>query len=393
MSDLHAEASFAPALAASAPPQPSLGVASWLDYSNRSRPEIDPMRSLIRLVSERNVTADYLIVAGDICDKANGAALDLAWSELEELRSALNAKYTVATAGNHDLDSRYRSSTYDPKAQLLGLKPQFPLVDQQASAMFWGYGVAEFIDGETRFVLINSCAFHGGSQNEMNYGRMSPDMLQRLKTLASDSAKYDVNILLCHHHPYPFPDGSGASDDRIVGGEELLSILDLAETPWLVIHGHRHFSRVAYATGSSSSPAILAAASMSARIAPNMHRIARNQTHLITLTGSKTRAQLDGSLRNWTYVPQVGWDDADGLGGLPNHCGFGYRGSVSDLADSVVEKVIAEGGPISRERLSGAIPQLQYLTPNDLEKLRTRAESLNVKFVPAGASWSEVTVQ
>ena len=92
VSDLHAiDSRFTHGLSATAPTSSSPGLASWLDYADRAELHRDPMHSLLALVGERHVRADYLVVGGDICDRANGAALEFAWAELEQLRMALGA--------------------------------------------------------------------------------------------------------------------------------------------------------------------------------------------------------------------------------------------------------------------------------------------------------------
>lgn len=199
LSDLHAtDQTFLPVVATSAPKQDSEGAPSWLDFSDRQGPEQDPIQSLATFMRENTIVADYLVLPGDICDRANGKALTKAWGELESLRIQLGARRTIAASGNHDVDSRYRGNTYDTKAALQGLSPDFPIVEANARAEYWAYHVTEHIDQSVRFIVVDSCAYHGGADDELDHGRISPQALARVKKLVAAPATFGLNVLLCH---------------------------------------------------------------------------------------------------------------------------------------------------------------------------------------------------
>lgn len=390
LSDLHAtDARFGRTLRRSAP-RSTAGKPSWLDYSDRLDDQRDPLRSLLTLIRTHGIHADYLVLPGDICDKANGAALVHAWRELELVRAELGASLTIATAGNHDLDSRYRANPYDPREALLQLLPDFPLTDSNARAEFWAYGVTELTLSSTRFVVVNSCAQHGGAAQEIDHGRFAPVALARLRTILERPSAAEFHVLLCHHHPHPLPLGNAGQDDRMIDGEVLLDALDETGVDWLLIHGHRHMARLLYAGGSAGSPAVLAAGSASVRLDPALAAVTRNQAHLLRLT-TTTGSCLRGTVDTWNYNPSVGWEGAGDDGGLPRRCGFGYRGSLPDLAERVESAVRANGGPLPWEQVITTCPDVEYLTPRDFARMRQFAERVGIQLVPTAPSTYEAT--
>lgn len=382
ISDLHAEDSrFAIRPRARAHQTPS-GKASWLDYSSRVPGDQDPIQTLLDFVSTKNIRADYLVVAGDICDKANGDALRFAWSELQQLRLALGADALLATAGNHDLDSRFRRHPYDPRAVLLDLLPVFPVGDRLARAEFWGYGVSDVRFAGVRFVVVNSCAFHGGAEEEIDHGRISEYALKRLREIVTNEPVAPTNVLLCHHHPYPIPGNLYGEDDRMINGESLLDILDRSQLPWLVIHEHRHSARLLYAGGSGNSPVVLAAGSASVVLSPELLETTRNQAHLITVRDASTGGSLRGVVDTWNYVPRVGWESPAADGGLPPRSGFGLRGDLSGLVSEISAAVRSNDGPLAWDQLVTNVPDLQYVTPLDFERLKRGIRNAGFQFVP-----------
>jgi 3',5'-cyclic AMP phosphodiesterase CpdA len=385
LSDIHAEDSRFLVPIGANPPATSPGQASWLNYGNRLTPSQDPILSLQDLISATNLRADFLVVPGDLCDKANGAALRLIWTDLERIRVAIGATATIATAGNHDLDSRFRANAYDPTAGLLGLSPPFP-VTEPARARFWAYGISEVISGDVRFVIHNSCAYHGGASGEIDHGRISPYTLGLLKAMVSEPSSSVINVFLTHHHVFPFPRAEPDKDDRTIDGESIIEMLDASGNNWLLIHGHLHAARLLYAAGSASSPVILAAGSTSVRLAPPLATSTTNQLHLLTVSADGF-GDLHGVVDSWTYRPYIGWEVSATGAGLPHRCGFGYRGSLDALVNPIASSVTSNNGPVSWVELVKDVPQIEYLTPRDFELLQLKATQKGFALVPASTMY------
>jgi|SRR5665213_3427041 len=394
LSDLHAyDARFAVKLNAAAPSPSSPGKPSWLDFSNGDSIGRHPIDSFLQLIQEKAIRADVLIVPGDICDRANGDALDQAWHALESVRAALYADTVIATAGNHDLDSRYRANSYDPTAALKALTPPFPVSNPSARADFWAYHMADLTVQSTRFLVINSCAFHGGAPSEIDHGRISPEALALLRQAVRQPSSAEQNVVICHHHPHPMPSNISDCDDRMLNGEGLLDCLDESPDDWLVIHGHRHIAHIAYAAGSAGSPTVLAAASAAVRLDPRLATVTRNQAHLVTLAPAAEPAERRGLIESWNYTPSVGWQSAGDDLGLPHLCGFGYRGSMRALAKSLAAAVAWNGGPLSWSEVVLSVPEIQFLTPRDFRRVRDCASALGIQLLRSpGAGYEAASI-
>ena len=198
---------------------------------------------------------------GDLGDQADPVAINFAWDFLKNLTRLSNNKLLLATAGNHDIDSRYQDSEFDAKGMLLNLRPSYPTVsnfdgessgDNCRQLMFWARNFYMIRLGSCRFVVLNSSAYHGGGRDkeEFLHGRISADTLDRIsKTLAKDQRQQKeseeqtplISIFVCHHHLVK----DGTIDDpdysQMKGAHTLIDFLSNTDTGrWLVIHGHRH---------------------------------------------------------------------------------------------------------------------------------------------------------
>ena len=174
LSDLHADDStFSTPISPDAPGPNAPGRRSWIDFGERARTSVDPLHTFKATVRNEKLQAEFLVVPGDICDRANGKALESAWKVIHELAHMLGDAEVIATAGNHDLDSRYRVQPYDPRATLRGLKPSFPTKGKSDCQAFWADSWAVLERGPCRFLVVNSCAYHGGKDKEIYHGRIA----------------------------------------------------------------------------------------------------------------------------------------------------------------------------------------------------------------------------
>lgn len=84
-----------------------------------------PFHALLRLVREDKVKADVLVCCGDLTTCADPTAMNLGWLQLHRLAEALKAGEPIVTAGNHDIDSRFKMSTTSPMRMLA--RPPVPI--------------------------------------------------------------------------------------------------------------------------------------------------------------------------------------------------------------------------------------------------------------------------
>jgi 3',5'-cyclic AMP phosphodiesterase CpdA len=172
--------------------------------------------------SEKGPKPDVIVCPGDLGHQADQPGIAFAWDFLKRLAQASSKGLVITTAGNHDIDSRHLSNDIDAKGTLLDLRPSYPITtnlsqlceaDNQSQLMYWARNFCILWVDNCRFLVLNSCAFHGfGKANDVpehEHGRISGRTLSRIKAALSANnerrrtdglPQADLNILVCHHH-------------------------------------------------------------------------------------------------------------------------------------------------------------------------------------------------
>lgn len=339
---------------------------------------------------------DIIICPGDMGDKANPIGINCAWDFLNKLNTS-SSSLLLTTAGNHDLDSRLKTSDFDPKGILQDLSPAFPAACQDASfedgdadnysRCFWADNFYVLTREQIRFVVLNSAAFHGYSsqdnatKSEHEHGRISNLTLKKMQRfLKEDDKKYDqdkkpiLNILVCHHHLQK----DGHIDDQdysaMQGAHALITMLsDSDYGRWLVIHGHRHRANL-FQVGGSTGPFILSAASFAATKTKDYHNTSPNQAHLIDLDVEEMQRNKlfpSGVIKSFTWTAGTNrwlWKGGQS-GGLPPETRFGFKGSIDEIAFQI-DSLLADSIPVKWDKIVSDIPRLQYLHYQQITELQ-----------------------
>lgn len=351
---------------------------SVVDYTNSHRDIKNPLSDLIDSVGELQLKADVLVCPGDICNKADAGGLERAWADLQHLQRALGASNLVATCGNHDLDSRHLQDETDPdpKGAMLALSPSFPFNSAELTNQFWArnYAVVRLPSGIV-MVTLNTSAYHGGKETEILHGRISKRTIAALAQELSAFRSAPAYVLICHHHPLPLSMSRVNDGEFIREGQQLLDALTSATcSSWLVVHGHRHHPRLLHgAAGSNYVPFIFGAGSLGAR-SPGI----TNQFHLLSLFCSTDNqfASINGTVETWSWTDSTRWAIMSGIGGLPPHCGFGYRGQIPTLAQQIA--TLVGDTFLSIDAIKESLPAVDFLTPESLTALEAELEKLGL---------------
>lgn len=380
MSDLHA---FSADTSSSAP--------SFYPVSNYPvNPLSHPVSALKNFIQQESISADLLLCPGDMGDKCAHQAITQAWSDLQEIGELLSAQLTLATCGNHDIDSRYLNSNHDARGLLMTLKPAFPIDDEALFLNYWAKNYAVIVRPDYRAVLLNSCAFHGAgkeSSKELEHGRISRNTLEWLRASLEASGQRNVNILLCHHHPKVHPEIDDEDYEVMQGGANLLQLLGTGELgKWLVIHGHKHHPKIDYASGGGSAAVVFSAGSFSAHLYPALTgRHITNQFYILEIHLEKIASMgLVGELYAWDWNVGNGWRPALGTNtglGIPNRSGFGANPDVTIVAKTIATHF--KGKVTGWDDVMQAIPELPYMLPSViavLNKLLERDHELRIVF-------------
>jgi predicted phosphodiesterase len=348
---------------------------SFSSTKTDSQPGHNALNDLVATVVANDIRADYVISCGDISDRCDAAALAHAWNKLKDLKKAARAKRIIATPGNHDTDSRGQVTSYNAFQGLKALRPYIPFGPKKKSDEFWSNHCAVFEDDQVLFASVNTCAFHhtNATKEERERGRLTREMIAYLNQSSKPPRDQSLKVLLLHHHPvsYYIPSPDIQADNEVaIGGEELLHTLSEEVGPgWMLIHGHRHFPKLMYSQGGSTSPVILSCGSLSSVLYNEISRVASNQFYVIEvdLDLIQQRKCLLGKYEAWSYAFIEGWKRR-GCESLPSIGGFGHRANIPDEAQRVAN-LIGRKKSIPWAVVSGKIPHLEYMIPDDIRNL------------------------
>jgi len=328
-----------------------------------------PIQWLVDLIATETpqLQVDLVALPGDFTDQANLHGYIVAVHSLREVASLLGAKAIAATLGNHDVDSR-GSIGLGPFYAARQMFPDFPISDRAQSNSFFNQGFA-ILEGENfRVLLVNSVISHT-TKDASEAGLASPVELAALRAALSGLPPKAFNLCLVHHHVIPHEQLQLGAKDLMVGGEELLRLLE--ELGFcLVIHGHKHHPRLRYST--TGLLPVFAAGSLSAAIDPITGSDCRNTFHIIDLnTPGAVVNNIHGQIHTWELKLETGWTRTTRKSsGFPGLAGFGFRSSIESLAQQIAEYFAQAGLPFLRwTDIVTSIPQLAYLIPTDVEAI------------------------
>lgn len=361
----------------------------YLGVHSESSSNKDPFLGLNQLIASDKLDVDLVFCAGDICDKANQNALRYAWEKLHTLKDKLKADKLIATAGNHDMDSRHLNNEFDAKGALQQLTPFFPVDDEELYDRYWSRNFVITSHKGIRILILNSAAYHGYAE-EYKHGRVSQYTLDKIaEELGSTNDPYSLNIFLCHHHPHKHGDISQKDYSNMMLGEKLIDLLGSGSFGnWLIIHGHTHHPRVCYGAYSGDNPPIVfSAGSFAARLSGDLQSNARNQFYILELYDVKDFDSYDlfmpGTFTAWDWIQNIGWQKAGSDSGLPKFGGFGSSASINSIVEKIFENLSIESTDfLSYEEILEFAPDIAFLLPKQHNLLidRLSAKNLACKF-------------
>jgi len=371
LSDLHA---FQPA------PGSAAASRSYLPV-NPGTSDPDPFGDLNKLIEREGLKVDLVMCGGDICDKADFRGFQYAWTKLNALKSKFGASELIATCGNHDLNSRLidASEDPDPKGALQTAVPRFPFEDENLTNRFWArnFAITRPIGG-VRVVVLNTSAYHGGADKEIDHGRVSERTIAAIQAELKDSEEAELNILLCHHHVRPLKGLWGSAPDAEFmkkGGELLNMLVQSTVSPWLTLHGHRHVPNLEHTIDPWSI--IVGASSFSGQVQGGF-----NQFHLLDIEVDREGIEpIRGAIETWTWNVTGGWQrrpTKDAGEGFPPECGFGSTMPPRALAAKVEAALASSPGYAQWSEVLAAVPELRFTTPAHLRQLEQLLENKHI---------------
>jgi predicted phosphodiesterase len=349
----------------------------------------NPVELIPDVLKSEGLTVDWILCPGDIADRADPDAQSFAWRHLVKLKKDVKARKLLGTAGNHDIDSRFKFSDFDPKSHLQTLTPAFP--GPTVADRYWARNFHICEEGNVRLVNLNSAAFHGYHSENKD---APPEYLQgRVSTQTIDAIQkeimikqFDLNILLTHHHPFRNDDIYDTDYSEMQLGGKLIAMLsEQTNSSWLIIHGHQHYPALRYGPGAVFGPVIFSAGSATATLKSPLSAEAANQFYHLTLEapGPKTKNWSPcGVIRAWHWARRRQWEPSPSEFNIPDGTGFGVRENVTTIADDLAKTVLASGpAVVEMPAVLQEHPYLRYLTKPTFDQVIAKLPGYGVQCI------------
>ncbi|NMG75953.1 metallophosphoesterase family protein [Aromatoleum diolicum] len=363
-----------------------------------------------KFVQAKKITADYLVIAGDLSCKAQPDEFIHASTVMSRVANILNVTddKVMYVPGNHDVDwavlnlagstaggatqdLRWRQR-YDPitatenlfiKRTRSGSASSF--TGQLFDLPYAGY----WRHGGALFAAVNSAA-HDRPAEENHHGFIRHETIEWLReNVPPRSEEEEIRCLILHHHLIPHGNlGDEARDfSTCQNGDRLLEVVRQLEFD-IVLHGHKHYPRFQTELVASDHPILVLGAGSFCASLNGYGGGVQNQFHLLTIEGrSGETGRIFGELRNWAYVHPLGWTENKKVYTVVDHLiGFGgplnWRELVAVLQQPI--RAMSASGQIFCLDQVPESKQLRYVSTETARKAIediARSENLDVTWV------------
>lgn len=337
-----------------------------------------PVEDLLEIIEKDQIEVDLVLSPGDITHQCDQQGFFSGWSYVKEISDALKSSDTIATIGNHDVDSRLAHSQYSfdiPKK----VKQSFP-ISKDNIGTFWDTGFTFIEKFEAQILVLNSTHFHTHynkdkpMENPAVKGKVEAAQIEEIKRYLNNNKTDKIKIFLCHHHPVNHSRLALGDHDFIENGEELLNVLGEFKFD-LVIHGHKHDPWLRYINtyGGYQLP-VLSAGSFSATN-QILWSGKFNYFHIVELT-KKGDLPAQGTIETYTFKNKSGWRKDKDDGFLP-YTGFGYLNGLTDIVNKI-EVILKDRQVVPWADIIAVAPEIKFLTPDRLNELEALLESKKI---------------
>lgn len=336
--------------------------------------------SFLSYAKNLNHDIDVLVCAGDISNQADKECFLAGWKFIQKVKDELGIPELLCVPGNHDHQSR-SNHIFDPKHRLQFVSPQFPFSCNEKNTHFWAWHWCYSGDNSHyNAISLNTSAYHG-FQDEHKYGRVATEVSDQICDFVSLDGfqKKSINLLICHHHPQKMQHIDKTEDHEVMaGGQYLLhKLYNTNKGPWLVIHGHKHFADITYASASGMNPPVIfSSGSMSARLHGGIEDRTANQFYMIELDLDKCASEdkAVGTFETHERLIGIRWGESQSTN-LPAKSGFGSLHSPKSVADKISSLISNECPFLNKQELSRFYDLTKNFTPSDFDRLVKALES------------------
>ena len=334
--------------------------------------------TFLKFIEDKNITAEYLIIPGDITDRAHPEQARLASDFIQEAVAKLKVDKSniIVVPGNHDVDWKMYDIEDDTGiswglryAALSSKKFIFTgHVENGRKNLFetpyfssWNY--------ENLFILGYNSSSHDNPTENNHRGLISTSHIAEIrKYLTSLGIAQDkVKIFVTHHHltnlSLPIPDDPDFS--IATNANEIIELLKEMKFD-LIIHGHRHHP---FFDDNLFRLPILCAGSFSAEIDTKWNGKIQNQFHLIEID-DRTNGHVQGYIKSWANTIG-GWSPSNGTyTGIDHIVPFGSNLTDTEIKMHLFPLMVMELKQkkiISWNAIIEKFKECKYLTPKKIE--------------------------
>lgn len=305
-------------------------------------------KQFIEFVEREKISADYLLVPGDVTDDAHPMEVQAASDFLKDAQKALRvpAGKVLFVPGNHDVDwdllDRRDTTKVKWLHRYMALEAsQFIFSHINGNGLKDGdlfagnyFNLWEF---ENLIVLgYNSSGLDTGADKGLkgNVEQAHVDHINQILKKRKYKSDKRIKVFLIHHHlrDFKLPLLKDRDFSQANNPESIISVLQNHNFNF-IIHGHRHYS---FFDAQNSQIPILCAGSFSAKIDDGWEGLVLNQFHIVEIQDLKSsRIGSSGLVHSWSYTMK-GWKKSpggDSFGGEPYERSFG-----TSLGDKTLAK-------------------------------------------------------
>jgi len=315
-------------------------------------------QTFVQFVQAHNITADYLVLPGDVTGGAKPQEVQIASEFVLQAADALLVPRdnVLFVPGNHDVDW----SVFDP-TDSTGVRwgqRYVPIGHQDFHFRhIINQGTGDVL-GSPHFIMwdfpdLFAVGYNSSShdtpipEDAAHHGLVDPAHLDALRTQLERHAPSDdrVRLFLVHHHSFDFANPIPRTPDfsLMTNAEHLLELLHEYNFD-ILIHGHKNHPRFeTHSTQTYPHLPVLCSGSFSVELDTEWAGTVDNQFHLITTDrrlGPENR--IAGTLTSWSNNHARGWiPSEESTSGIHHIIPFGSYLMPAEL-DACLEPFISE---------------------------------------------------
>jgi len=358
----------------------------------------DYLTEFRKFVATEDITADYLLVPGDITNSACKPEFELASERISQIATCLQVPESkiLFCPGNHDVDwatIKALGGLNHTESQIIKSK-YFNFLDggvfNRNLAMAKGrfdespYLVAWEFD-DVLVCGLNTSVFDGPDKKP-HCGEVRPDQLIEIDRFLAGLGRSDkLKLFIFHHHPLQYLDVTFTAPDFSImsNAAGLLDVISKYQFDFIV-HGHKHIPRFKMEIKDDGHPLnILCAGSFSASLDHKYFEAVGNNFHLIDFHDRCPDSKyVRGSVRTWTHFSGRGWTPSLRRAGVERQQNFGAflpRPQLVSRLKMTLEQEFSQAQFILWPSFVEKHPEFRYFTNETLRaSLKEVSEVMNL---------------